>query len=106
MPRKNHKKASGTTSAKWARTAPEGRDISRILDPAPRIESDRYGDWLVQYIPAVNAQKNYICPECGRTIPPGVAHLVVWQDNHMMGRERGIEERRHWHQGCWRTRRR
>ena len=55
MARKNHpgRRASGTTSDKWHRQAPAGRDISRILDPAPRLERDRYGDWLVQYIPAV-----------------------------------------------------
>ena len=64
MARKNHpgRRASGTTSDKWHRQAPAGRDISRILDPAPRLERDRYGDWLVQYIPAVNAQKTYNLP--------------------------------------------
>ena len=51
MARKNHpgKRPSGTTSSKWLRTtAGGGRDISRILDPAPTVESDRYGDWFVQ----------------------------------------------------------
>ena len=83
MARKNHpgKRPSGTTSSKWLRTtAGGGRDISRILDPAPTVESDRYGDWFVQYIPAVNARKTYTCPECYRPIPPGTAHLVVWQE--------------------------
>lgn len=108
MARKNHpgKRPSGTTSSKWLRTtAGGGRDISRILDPAPTVESDRYGDWFVQYIPAVNARKTYTCPECYRPIPPGTAHLVVWQESHVLGRERAIDERRHWHQHCWRSRR-
>ncbi|WP_424826849.1 ATP/GTP-binding protein [Rothia mucilaginosa] len=107
MARKNHpgRRASGTTSDKWHHQAPAGRDISRILDPAPRLERDRYGDWLVQYIPAVNAQKTYTCPECYRPIPPRTAHLVVWQESHTMGRSRAIDERRHWHQHCWRIRR-
>ncbi len=108
MARKNHpgKRPSGTTSSKWLRTtAGGGRDISRILDPAPTVESDRYGDWFVQYIPAVNAQKTYTCPECYRPIPPGTAHLVVWQESHVLGRERAIDERRHWHRHCWRSRR-
>jgi len=108
MARKNHpgKRPSGTTSSKWLRTtAGGGRDISRILDPAPRIERDRFGDWLVQYVPAVNALKTYTCPECNCPISPRTAHLVVWQESHTLGRSRAIDERRHWHQHCWRTRR-
>jgi len=35
----------------------------------------------VQYIPAVNAQKTYTCPECYRPIPPRTAHLVAWQES-------------------------
>lgn len=111
MPRKSHGSRrngnSGPALSKWQKgsLASGGRDISRILDPAPRLERAWDGDWYVQYIPAVNALKNYICPECTRTIPPGVAHLVIWQEDHMFGRRRAIEERRHWHQRCWQIRR-
>ncbi|MFW0108598.1 ATP/GTP-binding protein [Rothia sp. P6271] len=98
---------SGRAPSKWQRAAvSSGRDISRILDPSPTVEVASDGHWYVQYMPAVNARKNYICPECGRTISPGVAHLVVWQENHLFGKAQAIAERRHWHQRCWQTRRR
>ena len=95
---------SGSKPSKWQRGQGSGRDISRILDPAPRIERAFDGDWLVQFMPGVNALKTYTCPECGRKIPPGIAHLVVWQENHLFGRDRAIAERRHWHSKCWQAR--
>lgn len=105
MARKNRpgKRASGNAN-KWTRTG-GGRDITRVLDPEPTIERDRYGDWYVQYLPATNALKTYTCPECHRPIPPKTAHLVVWRENHVMGRNRAIAERRHWHRHCWNSRR-
>ncbi|MDO4898255.1 MAG: ATP/GTP-binding protein [Rothia sp. (in: high G+C Gram-positive bacteria)] len=109
MPRRSHAKTrrnnSGSTPSKWQKKQPAGRDISRILDPAPYVERTPGGDWMVQYIPAINALKTYKCPECERAIPPGTAHLVIWQQDHMFGKGRAIEERRHWHKGCWETRR-
>ncbi|MDO4917543.1 MAG: ATP/GTP-binding protein [Rothia sp. (in: high G+C Gram-positive bacteria)] len=96
---------SGSASSKWQRSMPAGRDISRILDPAPRIEHSFDGDWFVQFMPAVNAKKTYKCPECGRNINPGIAHLVIWQEDHLFGKDRAVEERRHWHSKCWQTRR-
>ncbi len=107
MPRRPHPKRrsnSGPALSKWQKKPPAGRDISRILDPAPFIEESADGDWYVQYIPAVNAKKTYKCPACERQINPGVAHLVAWQTDHMFGAQRAIEERRHWHKRCWETR--
>lgn len=109
MPRKAHhasrKNNSGPVPNKWQKARPQGRDISRILDPAPYIERAGDGEWFVQHIPSVNAIKTYKCPECERSITPGTAHLVVWQQDHMFGKQRAIEERRHWHKHCWETRR-
>lgn len=109
MPRKPHSKPrknnSGAPLSKWQKARPAGRDISRILDPAPYIERAGDGDWFVQHIPAINAIKTYKCPECERSITPGTPHLVVWQQDHMFGKARAIEERRHWHKRCWETRR-
>ncbi|WP_237209880.1 ATP/GTP-binding protein [Rothia nasimurium] len=111
MPRRSSSKSrrpnsnSGAAPSKWQKARPAGRDISRILDPAPRVERAQDGDWYVQYIPSINAVKTYKCPECERPIRPGLAHLVVWQQDHMFGSQRAIEERRHWHERCWQTRR-
>ncbi|MFW0119454.1 ATP/GTP-binding protein [Rothia sp. P5764] len=111
MPRRSPSKKrrphsnSGSAPSKWQKQSKPGRDISRLLDPSPRVERAGDGDWFVQYIPPMNAQKTYTCPECMTSIRPGVAHLVVWQEDHMFGSQRAIEERRHWHQHCWQTRR-
>ncbi|MEX3609623.1 ATP/GTP-binding protein [Rothia sp. LK2588] len=111
MPRKSRsaqqRRNLASSGSKWQRgqLAPGGRDISRILDPAPTVEHAKDGDWFVQFMPAVNARKTYKCPECHRSINPGIAHLVVWREDHMFGRDRAVEERRHWHEKCWRTRR-
>lgn len=40
------------------------------------------------------ARKEYICPGCDNTIPPGTFHLVVVPDDEP-------DLRRHWHRGCW-----
>ena len=45
--------------------------------------------------------KEYTCPGCHRQIPPGLAHLVVWEEDHLFGEQAGINERRHWHTRCW-----
>jgi hypothetical protein len=65
-----------------------------------RLESGADGEWIVQRVPGEWASKMYRCPGCDHEIRPGVAHLVVWPAN-----ETGtIEDRRHWHHGCWSAR--
>ncbi|WP_090048505.1 hypothetical protein [Lentzea fradiae] len=65
-----------------------------------RAESGPDGDWLVRNISGAQAQKTYRCPGCDHEIRPGVPHVVAWP-----AEETGsVEERRHWHQGCWDSR--
>ncbi|MGK4187242.1 ATP/GTP-binding protein [Kocuria koreensis] len=91
--------------SKWQRfSGSSGGDISRALDPAPRIERDELGEWYVRYVPASGARKPYTCPGCGRGIPVGTAHYVVWKNDHLFGDQRAIEDRRHWHARCWEIR--
>jgi hypothetical protein len=49
----------------------------------------------VQRVPAYQAVKDYVCPDCGNTIGPGHGHVVVWPEGE-------VGERRHWHLHCWR----
>lgn len=70
----------------------------------PARESAPDGQWAVRSITASNAQKAYTCPGCHRAVQPGVAHLVVWQEDAMFGAEAGLRARRHWHSNCWRGR--
>lgn len=65
-----------------------------------RAESGPDGDWLVRAISGAQAQKTYRCPGCDHEIRPGTPHVVAWP-----AEETGsVEERRHWHQGCWDSR--
>ena len=82
-----------------------GRPWGRVLEPAPTVERSADGDWLVRHVRPANAVKTYTCPGCGRSIPPGIAHLVVWQQDSLLGARSAFEDRRHWHERCWRTRR-
>ncbi|HKS03645.1 MAG TPA: ATP/GTP-binding protein, partial [Arthrobacter sp.] len=50
------------------------------------------------------AEKTYICPGCSTAVLPGIAHLVVWADDHLFGAAAGLAERRHWHTNCWTSR--
>ena len=113
MPRSNRPRrapAAGSPAGrnarrKWAAPAPDV-DLERTRAGLPRHESGPDGEWSVRQITAQNAAKDYRCPGCGVLIPPGTAHLVVWQEDSLLGRQAAVEGRRHWHSHCWRTRRR
>jgi hypothetical protein len=84
------------------------RNSPKPEDPRPlgggvgwaRAESGPDGDWLVRAISGAQALKTYRCPGCDHEIRPGTPHVVAWP-----AEETGsVEERRHWHQGCWDSR--
>ncbi|MBN9644956.1 hypothetical protein JZY06_10085 [Corynebacterium sp. CCM 8862] len=56
--------------------------------------------FLVRRIGSSAAAKYYVCPGCNQNIPPGVAHIVAWPKEH----GHRVEDRRHWHSGCWQRR--
>ncbi len=66
------------------------------VEPGPHGE-----DHLVRPVPAARALKRYRCPGCDHEIMPGVAHIVAWPAPGYGD----AEDRRHWHTGCWRSRR-
>lgn len=51
-------------------------------------------DAEVRFIQPYDATKTYLCPGCGRDIPPGMGHMVVVPPE-------APDLRRHWHRGCW-----
>ncbi|WAC65641.1 hypothetical protein OVA14_09870 [Agrococcus sp. SL85] len=77
-------------------------DVDRLLQGVARVEHRAGAEWHVQPIGARSAVKDYACPGCGGTIPPQMPHLVVWRADSIFG-DRAIEDRRHWHPGCWRA---
>lgn len=69
-----------------------------------RLESKTDGDYMVQSMGSDAAAKPYSCPGCNQQITPGTAHLVAWPRVPSIGATAGVDERRHWHTGCWRRR--
>ncbi|WP_101845915.1 hypothetical protein [Zhihengliuella sp. ISTPL4] len=82
---------------------PEGEDsFDRLLAGWKRTEVRRGVEWTVQPVSAVQAQKAYVCPGCGRSVEPGTAHLVAWRADGVLGEAAALADRRHWHNHCWR----
>lgn len=73
------------------------------LGGAATTEQRRGRTWVVQPVPAANAVKVYRCPGCPRDVPVGVAHVVVWRADGVLGDAADLAARRHWHLACWRA---
>lgn len=72
--------------------------------PAPataRNEVRRGRTYHVQPSGPASAEKSYRCPGCGRDIEAGVAHLVIWRADGVLGDAADLAARRHWHAPCW-----
>lgn len=65
-----------------------------------RTEEWRGEEWVVRQVAGGAATKHYRCPGCDQEIPPGVPHVVAWQQYG------GVDDRRHWHKACWNARER
>jgi hypothetical protein len=66
------------------------------------IKSD--GRWIVRSVPGAAATKAYRCPGCNAEIRPGTPHIVAWPDTPGLLSQSAVDERRHWHTGCWQRR--
>ncbi|MGO4803730.1 ATP/GTP-binding protein [Arthrobacter sp. 2MCAF15] len=98
------KGAAGKGNA-GARTGPAPElDLERARSGFARRESAPDGEWMVRSMTASRAEKTYICPGCSTAVLPGIAHLVVWSEDHLFGAAAGLAERRHWHSNCWTSR--
>lgn len=61
------------------------------------------GRWIVRTISGAAAVKAYRCPGCHQVIAPRTPHVVAWPAEPGIGVTGTVEERRHWHTGCWRS---
>lgn len=77
-------------------------NIERLKTGFRKRETKRGAMYSVQPISAQAAKKDYLCPGCTITITPGVAHVVVWRDDSILGDDNAVADRRHWHTHCWR----
>ncbi|WP_419819125.1 hypothetical protein [Glaciibacter flavus] len=96
MPRSNRPRNTGRD-----RDDDDG-DLSFLLTGWLRTERKRDGEWKVQPVSAVRAAKSYVCPGCRLEVAPGVAHVVTWRADDMLGDAAALADRRHWHGHCWR----
>ncbi|MFK3679261.1 hypothetical protein ACI2IP_16180 [Microbacterium sp. NPDC090218] len=82
---------------------PETEDsFDRLLAGWKRSETRRGAEWTVQPVSSAQAQKEYLCPGCGKQIEIGTAHLVTWRADGVLGDAADLAARRHWHTHCWR----
>lgn len=58
---------------------------------------DDADDLEVRRVQPYQATKEYRCPGCNHTIPPGTGHVVVVPVD-------APDLRRHWHAACWANR--
>lgn len=100
MPRSNHPPQRGRGRGD---EEPDG-DLSRLLAGWRRTEAKRDGSWNVQPVSSLQAVKGYVCPGCSLPIDPGIAHIVAWRADAMLGDAAALADRRHWHNHCWRIR--
>ena len=71
---------------------------------ATRIEQYDGEEYEVRPVTGSAATKPYRCPGCDQRIPPATPHTVAWPVVGSMFSETGLDERRHWHNACWRAR--
>ncbi|GAA1000023.1 hypothetical protein [Subtercola frigoramans] len=76
--------------------------FERMMTGWRTVEHRRNGDWNVQPISGLQATKPYTCPGCSLTVTPGMAHLVAWRADGVLGDSSDLAARRHWHTHCWR----
>lgn len=71
---------------------------------ADRVETFRGEDYVVRRVTGSAATKPYRCPGCQQVIRPATPHTVAWPVVAPMFSDSGLDERRHWHHGCWASR--
>lgn len=61
----------------------------------------RDGRYVVRTVAGAAATKAYRCPGCQQPVPPGTPHVVVWPAEPGLLESSPVNQRRHWHSGCW-----
>ncbi len=75
-------------------------DAARFRDAGTREDTYRGARWTVRSVTGASATRAYLCPGCQQDIARGTAHVVAWPADGVGG----LEDRRHWHTGCWQRR--
>jgi hypothetical protein len=64
-----------------------------------RIETKRGKRYQVRK--TFDGSSVYKCPGCNNGITQGATSLTVIEQDHIFGEQAAIDERRHWHESCW-----
>lgn len=101
MPRSNRPRRRGRPPPR----PPEGGiDAGRALSGMQRYEEHSDGEWIVRQVSGTASERSYRCPGCQQEVAAGTPHVVAWPAQVVVGE--GLEQRRHWHTSCWRSRER
>jgi hypothetical protein len=93
-----------------SRRRPTRRRSAGARDPRPlsgghqQVEIWPDGGWVVRQVTGSAATKPYRCPGCEQVIPMATPHVVAWPAYDGIAHDTRLDERRHWHTGCWRAR--
>lgn len=101
-PRTKGGRAAKRQQAAADRAGDQADELERLREGWRRTEVRRGVSYTVQPISAVRAVKDYVCPGCPNAVEAGVAHVVVWRAEGILGDEHALAARRHWHNHCWR----
>ena len=71
-----------------------------------RVEPYRGEEYVVRQVTGSAATKPYRCPGCHQVVRPATPHTVAWPvlPSTFTSAGTGLDERRHWHTACWRSR--
>jgi hypothetical protein len=99
VPRSNRPRRRGRPTG---RSQAEPLDAGRSLAGMQRHEDHADGGWIVRQVSGASSGRAYRCPGCQQEVPAGTPHVVAWPADAVVGE--GLEQRRHWHTPCWRSR--
>ncbi len=79
-------------------------DLGRATAGVAQRASYAGHDWFVRSVGGgAGGGGSYLCPGCQQQIAAATRHVVVWPADGTGGLP-GVEQRRHWHGGCWSNR--
>jgi hypothetical protein len=94
VPRKGNSKLQRNTASDEVRAL----NMSAAFGGA-RLDVKRGKEYLVRK--TFDGASIYKCPGCNNSIAAGASSLTVIEQDHIFGEQAAIDERRHWHEGCW-----
>ncbi len=87
-------------SRKNRRVSEKNREINEaVIFGGARTEVKRNVQYQVRR--TLSGRSVYKCPGCNNSIPAGATSVTVIELNHFLGQNVALDDRRHWHNACW-----